>query len=353
MNIVKIKDVKNELVVEVLQKGGLVIMPTETLYGAFVDATNPQAVEKLTKYKARPFGKPYSVAVLDQKMAEEYVKLNEIAKNLYKNFLPGPLTVVSQGKHRVAIGVESETGTLGIRIPDYTFVLDIVKKFGKPITATSANANCKKRPYKISDILDNLSERKKSLIDLIVDAGELPRNEPSTVIDTTLDDVAILRQGVVKLNSENFILSMSSENTQNFAKELWQKYEIHTGSRAIVFALDGPMGAGKTVFTKGLAKAMGIKEEITSPTYDLEHSYNTLPNTYYLIHIDAWRMENSKELQGINFAKKITDKSIIAIEWADRVSDEIRKYSEDAIIVWVKINYGKKENERNLTWDIV
>ncbi|MCX6704377.1 MAG: L-threonylcarbamoyladenylate synthase, partial [Candidatus Woesebacteria bacterium] len=136
-----IKNDKNAVRVatEILKSGGLVIYPTETLYGIGADATNPKAIQKLTKYKNRPFGKPYSIAVTDQKMAEEYVELNTSAKNLYKEFLPGPLTIISKGKHKVAHGVESEDGTLGIRIPDFKLVMDIVKKLGKPITATSAN----------------------------------------------------------------------------------------------------------------------------------------------------------------------------------------------------------------------
>jgi len=353
MKIIDISQINIDEVISVLKSGGLVIIPTETVYGAFVDATNPLAVAKLTKYKSRPFGKPYSVAVLNQKMAEEYVELNDTAKNLYKNFLPGPLTIISKGKHIVAPGVESENGTLGIRIPDYKLVTEVVKKFDKPITATSANASYKKRPYKTSDILDNLSEKQKSLIDLVVDAGELPRNEPSTVIDTTFDDLTTLRQGELKFSEDNQITSRSPESTQNLAKELWQKYEQLVGTRAVVFALEGPMGAGKTVFTKGLAKAIGIKEEVTSPTYDLEHEYRISNIEYRLSHIDAWRMESSSELKSLYFANKITDKSIIAIEWAEKVAEEIRKYSEEAIIVWVKIKYGKKENERVIAWQII
>lgn len=131
--------------VEVLASGGLVIYPTETIYGIGADALNPGAIVKLAKYKQRPLGKPYSIAVSDIKMAEKYVTLNESARNIYKEFLPGPVTVVSTGKHVVAQGVESETGTLGIRIPDYKLVIDIVKSFGKPITSTSANASYKKK----------------------------------------------------------------------------------------------------------------------------------------------------------------------------------------------------------------
>ncbi len=329
----------------ILKDGGLVVFPTETVYGIGADATNPKAIEKLNEYKQRPFGKPYSVAVSDIKMAEKYVLLNKTAKNLYKQFLPCPITVVSKGKHNVAFGVESEDGTLGVRIPDYKLVISIIKKLGKPITATSANASYKKRPYKISDILNSVSDKSKKLIDLIIDAGELPINEPSTVIDTTTEDLVVLRQGEIKLKNKNEVLSRSEWATHNTAKELWQKYEKYLGTRAIIFALEGPMGTGKTQFTKGLGKAMRIKEVITSPTFNLVSEYKNLN------HIDAWRMESSEELIDLGFDNMLLNKnSVFAIEWAEKVVDVIKKHIHDAIIVWVKIKYGKRENERIISW---
>jgi L-threonylcarbamoyladenylate synthase len=377
MQIIKPGSGTEELAVEVLKKGGLVIIPTETVYGAMVDATNSKAVEKLTKYKKRPLGKPYSIAVADQEMAEEYAELNETARNLYKKFLPGPVTIISKlkirslreqksniksgSKFKLAPGVSSELGTVGVRIPDYKLVTDIVKRLGRPVTATSANASYKKRPYKITDILENISDKQKSLIDLIVDAGELAHNEPSTVIDTTLDDPMVLRQGTIVLSTKCGVLSRSEEDTQNIGKELWQKYEQYAGQRAIIFSLEGPMGAGKTVFTKGLARALGITDKIVSPTYNLQLSYLTpsplqnLGEGHHLVfnHMDMWRIQSGEELEGLGLAGLINDKSVLAIEWADRVAETIRKYSEEAVIIWVKISYGKKINERVISWGIL
>lgn len=353
MEIIKSDDSAVEKAVLVLQHGGLVIYPTETMYGIGVDATNTEAVKKLVDYKKRPFGKPFSVAVTDLDMANNYAEVNKTAKNIYDKFLPGPVTVISTGKHNLAGGIESETGTIGIRIPDYPPVIEIVKKLGRPITATSANASYKKRPYKIEDILDNISEKQKGLIDLIIDAGELPHNEPSTVIDTTLDDLVVLRQGEIKFKDKTQILSRSEEDTRNIGKEMWQKYEKHAGTRAIVFALQGPMGAGKTQFTKGLGKAMGIEEEIVSPTFSLENKYKVRELRFKvqeLSHIDAWRMQNGEELRNLGMKQLINDKSVIVVEWAERVADEIRKYNEDAVVIWVKIEYGKNENERMISW---
>lgn len=363
MKIVKLKEVNVGDVVKVLRSGGLVIFPCETVYGAAVDTTNDKAIKKLNDYKKRPLGKPYSIMCASQKMAEIYVELNPTAKKIYKNFLPGPVTIISKGKHLVACGIESETGTLGVRIPDYPFLISLINAFNKPLTATSANASYKRRPYKISDILDNLSDRQKALIDLIIDAGELPHNEPSTVIDTTLDDPVTLRQGGIVVSNQLSVTSRSVEQTQNIGKELWQKYEKYAGQRAIIFALEGEMGAGKTVLTKGLAKAIGIEEEVVSPTFALENTYECKMYNVKctMSHIDAWRMQNVEELENLGFKKLINDKSVIVIEWADRVAETIRKYNEDAVVVWVNINYPTspkdfvrgRENERIIKWGVL
>jgi L-threonylcarbamoyladenylate synthase len=352
MKITKIGPNTVSEAVKVLQNGGLVIFPCETVYGIAVDSLNLEAVKKLNDYKERPFGKPYAIMCSSQKMAEGYVEINETAKNLYNTFLPGPMTVISVGLHKVASGIESESGTLGVRIPDYKFMLELISKFGHPIVATSANASYKKRPYSIADVLDNISDKQKKLIDLIIDAGELPKNEPSTVIDTTLDDPVTLRQGEIKLSDKNQILSRSEENTQNFAKEIWQKYESHKGKRAIVFALQGEMGTGKTIFTKGLARAMGITEIVTSPTFALENEYQIPDSRFKLHHFDAWRLGNSNELSALGFGDLIKNKSVVAVEWAERVADAIRKFDDEAIIVWVNIIFGKSENDRLISWGV-
>jgi tRNA threonylcarbamoyl adenosine modification protein YjeE len=232
-------------------------------------------------------------------------------------------------------------------------MLKLINKFGRAIVATSANASYQRRPYKIQDVLDNISAKQKGLLNLIIDAGELPHNEPSTVIDTALDDPIILRQGNIHLTNENQIVSRNEENTQNFGKELWQKYENQAGKRALIFALEGEMGAGKTILTKGFAKACGIKDLITSPTYNMSEEYIIPEVSYRFEHMDAWRMRDADELEKLGLKGMIGDKSVLVIEWADRVADVIRKYNEEAVVVWVKINYGSKENERIIHWGVL
>lgn len=353
MKIIKGSFDINEII-NVLKAGGLVIFPCETVYGVAVDSLNSKAVEKLNRYKQRPFGKPYAIMASSQKMAEKYVNLNNTAKNLYKRFLPGPVTVISKGRGKVAKGIESEIGTLGVRIPDYELMIDVINKFGRPIVATSANASYQRRPYKISDVLDNISGKQKSLVDLIIDAGELHHNEPSTVIDTTLDDPTVLRQGEIKFKGKDKILSRGEENTQNTAKDLWQKYEEYVGRRPIVFALEGPMGSGKTQFVKGLARAMGVKDNIISPTFNIILNYEPRTMKYALTHIDVWRIQDQAEFEALGFVKMLEDKNmVIAIEWAEKVADLIKNCRDDAVIIWVRIEYGKEENERLISWNII
>jgi len=146
--------------VKILESGGLIVYPTETCYGLAADATNQEAIDKLLSYKRRREGKPLSVLVDSKKTANKYVEINESASRLYDRFLPGPMTVISKVKpSKLANGVVSELGTLGIRISSYPFAMALAKAYGKPITATSANASWQKKPYSVQDILKPLNEK--------------------------------------------------------------------------------------------------------------------------------------------------------------------------------------------------
>lgn len=342
--------------VQVLGEGGLLVFPTETLYGIGADATNQKAIDRLLEYKARREGKPLSIAVNSLEMAEKYVEVNSIARNLYKNFLPGPLTVISKSLGTVVKGVESETRTLGVRIPDYKLILDIVTTFQKPITATSANASYKKRPYSVEDILDSISVKQQNLISLIIDAGELPKREPSTVVDTTLNQEVVLRQGTIKLTPVLEKQTTSPEETQKLGFDILKKYYHYLGYKSVIFALQGELGAGKTEMTKGIGKALGIDESINSPTFIIEKEYVfSTPTDSYLsqkkpkfYHIDTWRLFEASELEQLGFVQKVAEGNVFAVEWADKIAELLKRVSEDAVIIWVKIEHGEGDSSRKI-----
>lgn len=357
MKVVKTNNPKViKTAVNVLKKNGLVIYPTETCYGAGVSAINQKAVNKLLTYKTFRSGKPISIAVSNQVMAEKYVKLNDTAKNLYQKFLPGPLTVISKGeKGRVAPCIQSSTQTIGIRIPDYPLIIKIINRLGSPITATSANVSYKKQPYSVKDILNNTSQKQQNLIDLIIDAGTLPKRPSSTVVDTTLDDPLILRQGKILYKGyEPLYTTKSPQETINLAKTLLQKHLNDLPTSPLLFLLIGDLGVGKTQFTKGLGQFLNIKTPITSPTYTILKEYNYDYHQFkgQLIHLDTWRMQDFEELKSLKLQNYLKPQNIISIEWADRALTPILKLAKqtNAKLIQLKISFGSSPNLRLTTF---
>lgn len=336
----------------VLKDGGLVLFPTETTYGAGVDATNPAAVEKLLAYKSRREGKPLSIAVDSLAMAEHYLELNEQARTIAAQFLPGPVTVVCKDKGVVAPGVASEFGTLGLRIPDYPLLLELITQYGKPITATSANGSGKKRPYSIPDILSNLSDAQKKHIDLILDAGTLPPNPPSTVIDTTLETPITLRAGALQFSeSDKQIITTTSENeTMDVAGKIALQHWNQIGETGLIIALDGPLGVGKTVFTKGIARFLNISETITSPTYSYmeEYDFTRHQTTGMLYHADLWKVGSTEEVARLSLADACKPRSVLLIEWYSVAQDYITAVAEAKKIPVVHIQLSQDGTKRIL-----
>jgi L-threonylcarbamoyladenylate synthase len=330
--------------VEVLKAGGLIVYPTETCYGVGVMASNEEAVEKLLKYKKRPEGKAISVAVNGPEMAARYVQINKEAADLYKNFLPGPITVISKSKQNLPAKLHAEDVTLGIRWPDHIVPLSIVEQLGEPITATSANSSGKKTPYTVDDILQNISSKQRNLIDFVIDIGELPHNPPSTVINTTKSDMQILRKGTINLGSRKYEKTIqSTEQMISEGENLMHKYENILLSGALLIMYNAELGAGKTHFTKGIAKGLNVEEIVKSPTYSIisEYDFENINGKGQLIHIDAWRLENIAELEKLHIEEYIKQGNVIAVEWAGATEEYFSRLSDrkDLFLVNVQIDY--------------
>lgn len=337
-----------------LRAGGLVIFPTETTYGAGVDATNQAAVDKLLGYKSRREGKPLSIAVPDMQMAEQFVELTDSARKLYQRFLPGPVTVVSHSLGKVAQGVESEFGTLGVRIPDYPLITQLVAALDRPMTATSANASDAKRPYTIQDIFEGLSEKQKTLIDLVIDAGQLPPNPPSTVIDTTLSTPVVFRQGEVKMAADSpqtELISTSEAETKAIAGKLLLKHWNEIRAQGLVIALDGSLGVGKTIFVKGLAEFLGISETITSPTYTYieEYDFTRHQTSGQLYHLDLWKVDSAGQLERLEISKLFKPNTVIAIEWFNQVEEWLLPHITTAKIPLIGVDLEQAGTNRKIS----
>jgi len=343
------------LAIKVLKSGGLVIFPTETCYGIAVDATNARAVTKLLTYKGDRH-RQVSIAVADKGMAETYVSINSIANNLYTQFLPGPITVISRSKGAVDQRLESASQTLGVRIPDHKYCLDLIKRFGGAITATSANTSGKKEPYSLQDWQKYTTDSKQAMVDLFLDAGALTERPTSTVVDTTLNSPEILRQGEIFLPNTPTTTktTISVEETIIIGQTLTKKYLNTTLKYPLIFALQGDLGVGKTQLSKGIAQALGITDTIASPTYTLLHEYSYQTPKYHgmFYHLDTWRLPDSQEIESsLHLSKLLKPGNIISIEWASKANDLLKEYKDSCVIIYIEIK-EKDYSTRTITYTV-
>lgn len=179
-------------IAEIIKKGGLVIFPTDTVYGILADARNKKAVEKIFKIKKRPKTKPLAIFVKDADMAEKYAFINEKQRKFLEKNWPGKLTVILKSKNKLVEGVETKDETIGIRMPDYKSIDLLFEKIDFPMVQTSANISGKEATTRIKEILGQF-KGEKSKPDLTVDAGDLPENKPSKIIDLTAENSTTLR----------------------------------------------------------------------------------------------------------------------------------------------------------------
>ncbi|WP_424001812.1 L-threonylcarbamoyladenylate synthase [Haloarcula salina] len=159
-----------------VREGGLVVYPTETVYGLGADALDAHAVEGVFAAKGRDRDEPISMAVPDVETAREYTRPTERELAFMRAFLPGPVTVVVEGRESVPDVLVAGRDRVGIRVPDHEMALELLAETG-PLTATSANVSGKPSARTVDD-LDAIAER----ADVVLDGGETG-GTGSTVVD--------------------------------------------------------------------------------------------------------------------------------------------------------------------------
>lgn len=179
---------------EVLRAGGVVLYPTDTLYGLGANALSDATVDTIYEIKGRDEKKPIHALVSDAEMIERYAELDGRARMLISKHLPGPLTLVLRKKSHVSSGIARLGDTMGFRIPANAFCLGLAKRFDAAITTTSANMAGEISACSVDEILAQLGTTK---IDLVIDAGVLPERLASTVVDISGDEMLVLREGAI------------------------------------------------------------------------------------------------------------------------------------------------------------
>ncbi len=194
MRILKTDPKNFKIIIDLIRKSGVIICPTDTVYGLIADATDEDAVKKVFKVKKRDIKKPLPVFVKDIKSAKKLVFINKDQEKILKKFWPGRLTAVLKVRNiKLPKGIVADN-KIGLRVPDYEFLNLLLKKIKCPLIATSANIAGKKASGKIVEILKQF-KYKKDKPDLVLDAGNLKRALPSTIID--LENFKIIRKGEI------------------------------------------------------------------------------------------------------------------------------------------------------------
>ena len=176
-------------VVKILKKDGVVVLPTDTVYGLMADATNKKAVGKIFKIKKRQKEKWLPLFVKDLKSAKNIAKIDKKQERLLKSVWPGKTTAVFKRKKGIKLyGVDKNT--IAIRIPNYPLLNELLCKIKRPLVQTSANISGKKPLTNVKAIIKQFKKKP----DLIISVGKLKSTKPSKVIDITGSQAKILRK---------------------------------------------------------------------------------------------------------------------------------------------------------------
>ena len=218
--VLKIEDpVKQSAQVEraaaLIRDGGLVVIPTETVYGLGGDATNPLSAQKIYAAKGRPSDNPLIIHISDPRDAEKYAFTNELYYKLAKAFMPGPLTVILPKKDTVPKETTGGLDTVAVRCPSNPVASAIIRAAGAPIAAPSANISGRPSATMVKYVIEDFDGR----VDMIVDGGESEIGLESTIVLITENNgLVLLRPGAITYDAlccvcEDVTISPTLEGT--------------------------------------------------------------------------------------------------------------------------------------------
>ena len=181
---------------EVVQAGGVIVYPTDTLYGLGADPKNPDAVRKLFTVKGRQADQPILLLIRDANEVGNWAAdITPWAERLMKKFWPGPLTLVFKARLDVMAELTGGAGTIGLRVPGNALTRQLLAYLGSALTGTSANIAGKPAPRTAREAAGVIGE----MVDLVLDGGGTAGGKPSTVVDVSGDEPKVIREGAIPL----------------------------------------------------------------------------------------------------------------------------------------------------------
>ena len=186
---------------DIIKSGGLVVFPTETVYGLGADATSAKAAKSIYAAKGRPSDNPLIIHISTPEEAELYTYTNDTYYKLAKAFMPGPLTVILKSKETIPLETRAGLDTVAVRCPEMKCARDLIRASGVPIAAPSANLSGSPSPTTASHVIDDMQGR----VDMILDGGESDFGLESTIVKIEDDGtLTLLRPG--KITPEDLAL---------------------------------------------------------------------------------------------------------------------------------------------------
>ena len=188
-----------EQVKHIIENDGLVIFPTDTVYGLGCNCFSDQAIEKIFEVKQRAKNKPINVLTDSvSKMSMLASHVGEIEKELVEKYMPGALTIIFDKKEGISDLLTSGLDTVGIRIPNNEIALKILKEVDYPLATTSANVSGEEAGISFDDVVDYFDGK----VDVIIDGGVSPIQIASTIVRVENDNIHVLRQGSIKIDNK-------------------------------------------------------------------------------------------------------------------------------------------------------
>jgi L-threonylcarbamoyladenylate synthase len=184
-------------ILAVLRRGGVIGFPTDTAYGLGADPFNESAIKRIFEIKKREETKPILLLVDSIRMTESVSRPPIVFYRLARQFWPGPLTVILPASPLLSAKVTAATGTIGLRWPAAEFATSLVTRFGRPITATSANRSNMASAVTCDEVRSQLG----TSLDVLIDGGMLPARGGSSLLDLVSDPPVLLREGPVSFES--------------------------------------------------------------------------------------------------------------------------------------------------------
>lgn len=193
----------------IIKNGGLIVIPTDTVYGIVGDATQAKTVERLYALKVRPREKAFPIFMRDIAMARWFAYISDAKARFLEHVWPGPLTVIFHHKEKLPSVLTARHDTIALRIPRISFVSSLLARLDVPLVQSSANISGMPVAKNSEDIIAAFADQKQNL-DLIIDGGEVA-GMPSTIIDFTANQPRLVRSGV-----------MTKEDIDSFFQNLFE-----------------------------------------------------------------------------------------------------------------------------------